>query len=942
MTAYYHSGSSESVPAFDPTAPLTGGWTAEPAVPVQHIAWLVGTLPGSSGPYNITVTAIAAPPSGAAALPAGTPLRNFVEIFVSGRDQDPDNNTDEHTVRTPANDMALTKTGSTEGADPGLVPGDAILYEIVVENTGTEIAYGIEVQDILPAGLQLEAGGADGVLALVNAEGQPVLPVDADGNEITSAIPLTRAVTTNGVMWLFGSADVTSAGYYRNVGILPGQRQTITLAATVALDVPGGTAIDNTATVTIRNRNDTEPAEEYLGNNTDSSTTVVYRPDVAVRKSVVDAGTGSADWTDSGKLLTYTIEYNNLGDAVARDTVISEIVPEGTTLVSVENPDGSTVAYYPATGSQARSFDVHLGDLGPNPNKAVMVHYAAKTAAEIASGKSGMPLEVAQPSHGGGGFFGSSIATIGDVNGDGIVDLIVGQSENHNEIRYSGGAWILMMNTDGTVKEAVELANGLNGVPSGLFKYADRAGGSVQSLGDIDGDGVPDVIISQVRNDENTWDSGGAFIFLLNADGTAKSVVELQNGTNGVPAGSFLYGERIHPCASGVDMDGDGVPDVFMGAGQTSGFHLMLLNPDGTVKKAIRYRAGTNGIPQEAWSAASLSRTVVHLGDVDGNGVPDIAVGASPRDLQGGAWVVLLNPDLTAKSAVRLTNGYNGVPSDTFGSWAQGCPVSTQLGDFDGDGVPDLLLGAPGLAGTNDVRSGGAVIMLLNSNGTAKEVIKIANGTPGIPADLFRYDEQVRALGVIGDVDGDGVTDIMLGGWGYDANGSERFGALYMLLLNTDGTVKSYTRIADGESGMPAGVLNRHSYFGIGGTPIGDLNGDGIPILRLENPRTEPVAACGSSCRVSSRCPTTRRQPPLTARPKSSAGSIPVTRSWRGTSLSPRPSFPRAQRSSTPSDALSMANPSTTSVQRSRIFPIRCLRAVWISRRYRPRTRISS
>ncbi len=839
VTAYYHSGSSDATPAFDPAAPLAGGWTADPVVPVQHIAWVIGTLPGLAGPYSIAVTALAVPPAGeTAALPAGTPLCNVVEIFVSGKDQNPDNNTDEHTVRTPSNDMALTKTGSTEGGFPGLVPGAEIVYEIVVENTGTEIAYGIEVVDILPDSLQLAADGAEDTLALVNADDEPVFPVDQDGHEINSTVPLTRVLTTNGVAWFLGSTDEGSASYYRNIGILPGQKQRIMLTATVALDVPNDTPIINTATVTIRNRTDAEPLEEYLGNNTDRSETMVYRADVAVRKSVADAKTGDANWTESGSLLTYTIEYNNFGDATARDTVISEIVPDGTTLVSVDNPVGSWVTLFPWPEADARRFEVNLGDIGPHPNKAIPVYYGAETVVKLDNTpEGGIPA-------GGFGWWdsiGCSLAPIGDVDGDGIPDLIVGAKDNANEIEKSGGAWIIMLNADGTAKAAVELANGRNGIPSGTFKYNDLVGKAVSGLGDVNGDGVPDVIMTQDRDENNSQRSGGAFVVLLNADGTAQSVVELQNGTNGIPAGTFGDVDwASHSLCGGTDMDGDGIPDVFLGSIRRLSFYLMLLNADGTAKEVIHYQPGSNGIPSQPNLTGYCAPIVI--GDVDGNGVPDLFVRMHETDNSRGAGcVVLLDTDLTAKSFVRLVNGDGGIPPNYFNAPANAGSTAHPLGDFDGDGVPDLLLGVPNFKGTG----GGALIVLLNADGTAKELIALADGMSGIPAGTFHWGEMVRSLAVLGDVDGDGVTDIMLGGWRYTyaatwQSTKQELAAFYLTLLNADGTVKSITRMANGEGGVPAGQMTASStYLGANGVAVGDINGDGIIDFAAGEPKAE-------------------------------------------------------------------------------------------------------
>ncbi|MGI6496522.1 MAG: hypothetical protein ACOX5G_10640 [Kiritimatiellia bacterium] len=835
VTAYYHTSTNATAPAFNPADPLAGGWTAAPVVPVRHIAWVVGTLPGSAGPYTITVTVIAKPAAGTEPLAAGTALHNAVEIVVSGMDENPDNNTAGHTVRTPSNDVALTKTGSSEGKTPGLVPGDPIAYEIVVENTGTETAYGIEVADILPDGLQLAGGGAAATLALVDADGGPVLPVDANGNDIATAVPLTRTVTADGVVWYFGSTDAGGANYYRNVGILPGQRQVITLEAVVAPDVPSGARLFNTATVTLRNRNDAEPQEAYLGNNTDSSETVVYRPDVAVRKSVVDAATGDAGWTEAGGLLTYTIEYNNLGDTVAKDAVLSEIVPEGTTLVSVRNPAGSTVACYPAEGAEARSFDVHLGDLGPNPNKAAMMHYAAKDVV-ITTNNLGL-LSAGDESF-------QSIAPIGDVNGDGIPDLIVSAYIHNDEEnnQRSGGARVLLMDSDGSVKEIVQLTNGHSGIPPRTFQHMDEVGFCVAGLGDVNGDDVPDVILSQTKGDAGN-SVAGAFIILLNTNGTAQSVIELHNGKNGVPLEFFGLKTSSNPSLwGGTDMDGDDIPDVFIGDCTYENqlvFYLLLLEENGTVKRAIDYRPGTNGIPLIPGGDLRQESEPVVIGDVDGNGVPDLFIGhESLTDSSGGGFVVLLETNLAAKSVVRLSNGQGGIPDGCFNSNAYvGDPVCP-LGDFDGDGVPDVLLGASGLTDDNGSASGGAVILLLETNGTVKAdgVIKLANiasGTSMISDTEMAYDI-TGFVRVAGDVDGDGVTDILLGGiyaivdldigWltGY-------YGTMRLLLLNPDGTVKAVTLMTNGKGGMPEPATPDGSVVSHSSAVAGDINGDGIP-----------------------------------------------------------------------------------------------------------------
>ena len=116
---------------------------------------------------------------------------------------------------------------------------------------------------------------------------------------------------------------------------------------------------------------------------------------------------------------------------------------------------------------------------------------------------------------------------------------------------------------------------------------------------------------------------GGGFVILLNSDGTAKSVVEIRDGKNGVPSGFFASSGRagFYSGNRNVDMDGDGVPDLFIGNEFRFSVFLMLLNRDGTVKRAIKYQPGVNGVPSavgelSAWCLPSV------IGDVDGMEFP--------------------------------------------------------------------------------------------------------------------------------------------------------------------------------------------------------------------------------------------------------------------------------------------------------------------------------
>ena len=147
---------------------------------------------------------------------------------------------------------------------------------------------------------------------------------------------------------------------------------------------------------------------------------------------------------------------------------------------------------------------------------------------------------------------------------------------------------------------------------------------------------------------------------------------------------------------------------------------------------------------------------------------------------------------------------------------------SLTLGDLDGDGHTELAVGASG-DDTNGSGRGAVHVLFLNANGTVKNIRKIASGTNGGPV-LSDDDAFGRAVASVGDLDGDGVTDLAVGAYRDDTGGGGR-GAVHVLLLNSDGTVKSSQKIASGIGGGP--TLANDDRFGSSVASLGDLDGDG-------------------------------------------------------------------------------------------------------------------
>ena len=152
------------------------------------------------------------------------------------------------------------------------------------------------------------------------------------------------------------------------------------------------------------------------------------------------------------------------------------------------------------------------------------------------------------------------------------------------------------------------------------------------------------------------------------------------------------------------------------------------------------------------------------------------------------------------------------------------------MGDLDGDGVTDLAVGANGDSDGGPGR-GAAWILFLNVDGTVKGQQKISDTQGGFTGTLDDSDWFGFSGAGLGDLDGDGVVDLAVGA-ALDDDGGLNRGAVWVLFLNANGTVKSWQKISNTQGNF-TGVLTDSNIFGSGIARIGDLNGDGVSELAI-------------------------------------------------------------------------------------------------------------
>ena len=369
--------------------------------------------------------------------------------------------------------------------------------------------------------------------------------------------------------------------------------------------------------------------------------------------------------------------------------------------------------------------------------------------------------------------FGESIDAIGDVDGDGTIDLVVGAQRDDDGGLDRGAVYVLFMNNDGTVRNSQKISDTEGNFTAGLSDL-DVFGIGASGLGDINGDGVPDIAVGAAGDDDAGPDSGAIYILFLNTSGQVIShqkISEVEGGFTG--SGVERLGIDL---ARLDDLDGDGIGDLFV-AQRLARFWIWNLNADGTVK-ANRQFSGL----QNFGSTAAL------LGDVDGDGIDDIATGASADDDggdgRGAVFILFMNANGTERSRVKISDtagGFEGLlqDGDQFGQSV------APLGDINQDGVPDLLVGAENADSIDgvDSNSGALWLLLLNADGSVLSEELIASGSEDFQR-ITQNSNLGQAAAYLGDLNGDGIGDIVGAADGDRDGGGTMTGAFYVFFLN--------------------------------------------------------------------------------------------------------------------------------------------------------------
>ncbi len=373
--------------------------------------------------------------------------------------------------------------------------------------------------------------------------------------------------------------------------------------------------------------------------------------------------------------------------------------------------------------------------------------------------------------------FGGAVGILGDLDGDGVTDMVAGAPRDADGGADAGAVWVLFMNSDGTVKSHQKI-NALNGGFMGTLDPGDEFGTDVAAIGDLNADGTIELAVGAPRDDDGGTDVGAVWILSLATNGTVSSHVKI-SATSGGLVGIFPDAIRLGYSVAAIgDHDGDGNADIAVGApwypprdgSETywTGVVLVLtLNANGTVKTQTKIAEGIGGFTADLTNYDLFGISIASLGDLDGDGSRDLAVGAE-HDTDGGpftgaVYVLFLDDEGFVKSHQKIStlagDFHGAIKKDQH--WAHSL---VNVGDVDDDGAVDILVGHYTATDEETGDDEGAAWMLfLRNDGTVKSFQKLNGARGDFDVDLSGVDSVGWGVGALGDLNGDGVLDWTIG-----------------------------------------------------------------------------------------------------------------------------------------------------------------------------------
>lgn len=438
---------------------------------------------------------------------------------------------------------------------------------------------------------------------------------------------------------------------------------------------------------------------------------------------------------------------------------------------------------------------------------------------------------------------GASVSNIGDFNNDGKDDIIIGAPRASRDGKTSVGEAYIVFGDD-SLPDVLDLsALGSRGVVIRGIDAGDMCGHAVSGLGDVNGDGVADVVVSASRADPNGNLAAGESYVIFGGANVGIVVDLAQLGGKGVVINGAAMDDSSGQTVSGLgDVNGDGVGDILVGAHladvnniQNAGASYVIYGSQ-SLPEIVNVTSldGSNGVVLVGSTRNEISSWVASGGgDLNGDGIGDILIGAHRSDPggrrdAGEVFVVYGGPQLPAIIDLGSLGAEGAVIQGIDQRDNAGYSVSW-AGDINLDGKDDIIIGAPAanerrgetyiVYGSSTFPTTFALSSLLD-NDTNNGFVVVGNSP---------NDRSGSAVSGAGDVNGDGHPDFLIGARFADPNNINNAGTAYIIYggSHLDDTTVFDINVIDGLCGLIIEGCASGDFLGTAVSPAGDFNNDG-------------------------------------------------------------------------------------------------------------------
>ncbi len=680
-------------------------------------------------------------------------------------------------------DGAAVSAGSTSGATSTLagafVAGDVVTCEVTASDgtTSASTSASVTIGNTAPTAsvtLSPSTVYTDDTLTAT------VTSADADGDTLS----VSYAWTVDGMAATSTSATLTGADFDRD--------EVVEVTVTVS---DGADTTTASASVTVSNTPPTAPSARIDPEDPRATDDLLCSVATAATDADGDTVSYTVAWTVDGAAFGGAATTTLTGDTIAAaDTAGGDLWT--CTLTPTDGTDGGPAGTASVTvGAEFTGW----------PSRSVGLASADhKLRGEVADDRAGYTTGV------------------GDVDGDGLADFATAARGNDTGGSAAGQTYV--------VTGAQLAASAPTSFGNATYRFVgdaaeDYLNVSTGPLGDVDGDGLSDLLFNALRNDDAGTNRGAVYLVLGAGLAAGEYDVDAAADVTWYGEAADDFGEHGY---TGADIDGDGLDDVILNAsgndagGSGAGKAYLFFAAGGLAGGSVA-TADYTFVGENAGDAAGFCSA--DAGDVDGDGTDDlliVAIGADDGGSGAGKVHLLLGGGLTGSGTVDLSAADYALVGENAGDGVG--YVVAGLPDTDGDGLSDVFVSG----NANDrggTESGAAYVVLGSSFGSTPTIDLSAADYILVGENAGDYAGIVVSSG--GDVDADGLTDLWLGAQGHNGVGADS-GAAYLVLaasLGSPGVLD--LSLADymftGES--------TSDYAGTSVAGPGDIDGDGLDDL---------------------------------------------------------------------------------------------------------------